>query len=119
MSRFRFDITIGVLERALCRPLRATVELRKPENENWVKKFYKYLAGAEFTWICDCRSALKVLNNFNEVNARIVRWLKGTIPPFSKLFFIPKLYVKDSACSTGHVGHFFPKKLRNLQEINA
>ena len=39
-----------------------------------LKKFYKYLAGKEFTWICDCRSALKILNNSDEVNPRIVRW---------------------------------------------
>ena len=39
-----------------------------------LKKFYKYLAGVEFIWICDCRSALKILNNSDEANARIVRW---------------------------------------------
>ena len=39
-----------------------------------LKKFYKYLDGAEFTWVCDCRSALKILSNTDEGNTRIVRW---------------------------------------------
>ena len=33
-----------------------------------LKKFYKYLAGAEFTWICDCKSALKILQNHDDAN---------------------------------------------------
>ena len=39
-----------------------------------LKKFYKYLAGADFTWVCDCKSALKFLKNNSDVNPRIVRW---------------------------------------------
>ena len=39
-----------------------------------LKKFYKYLAGADFTWVCDCKSALKILKNDSDVNPRIVRW---------------------------------------------
>ena len=39
-----------------------------------LKKFYKYLAGADFTWVCDCKSALKILKNQDDMNPRIVRW---------------------------------------------
>lgn len=39
-----------------------------------LKKFYKYLAGAEFKWICDCKSALKILQSKEEANPRIIRW---------------------------------------------
>ena len=39
-----------------------------------LKKFYKYLAGAEFTWVCDCKSALKILQNNDDTNPRIARW---------------------------------------------
>ena len=39
-----------------------------------LKKFYKYLDGAEFTWVCDCKSALKILQNKDVVNPRVIRW---------------------------------------------
>ena len=39
-----------------------------------LKKFYKFLADAEFTWVCDCKSALKILQNKDEMNPRIIRW---------------------------------------------
>ena len=39
-----------------------------------LKKFYKYLADSEFTWFCDCRSALQILRNRDNSNPRLVRW---------------------------------------------
>ena len=39
-----------------------------------VKKWYKYLAGAKFTWICDCKSALQILENKDSMNPRLIRW---------------------------------------------
>ena len=47
-------------------------------------------------------------------------WLKGTIPPCSKLSFIPKLYVKRFSTFHWSCRSLFPNKiLRSLQEINA
>ena len=37
-------------------------------------KFYKYLAGQEFTGVCDCKSALQILKNRDDVNPRLMRW---------------------------------------------
>ena len=39
-----------------------------------LKKFYKYLADAEFTWVCDCKSALRILSNRDNINPRLMRW---------------------------------------------
>ena len=39
-----------------------------------LRRFYKYLAGDEFTWCCDCKSALQILSNRDELNPRIARW---------------------------------------------
>lgn len=39
-----------------------------------LKKFYKYLADVDFSWICDCRSALQILHNKDHINPRLVRW---------------------------------------------
>ena len=39
-----------------------------------VKKWYKYLADAAFTWICDCKSALQILRNKDNINPRLIRW---------------------------------------------
>ena len=39
-----------------------------------LKKFFKYLADAEFQWVCDCKSALKILSNRDQINPRLVRW---------------------------------------------
>lgn len=39
-----------------------------------LKKFYKYLADSEFTWVCDCKSALQILRNRDNTNPRLVRW---------------------------------------------
>lgn len=39
-----------------------------------LKKFYRYLAGKSFTWVCDCKSALQILNNQDLINPRLVRW---------------------------------------------
>ena len=45
--------------------------------------------------------------------------LKGLSHLVQSCFSYQNCMSKDSARSTGHVGHFFPKKiLRNLQEIN-
>ena len=33
-----------------------------------VKKWYKYLADTTFTWICDCKSALQILKNKDNLN---------------------------------------------------
>ena len=39
-----------------------------------LKKFYKYLADAEFKWVCDCKSALSALSNRDNINPRLMRW---------------------------------------------
>ena len=39
-----------------------------------LKKFYRYLADAEFRWICDCKSALRILDNRDHINPRLIRW---------------------------------------------
>ena len=39
-----------------------------------LKKFYKYLADAEFRWVCDCKSALRILSNRDQINPRLIRW---------------------------------------------
>ena len=39
-----------------------------------LRRFYKYLEGDEFTWHCDCKSALQILSNRDELNPRIARW---------------------------------------------
>ena len=39
-----------------------------------LKKFFKYLADSEFTWVCDCKSALQILRNQDDTNSRLARW---------------------------------------------
>lgn len=39
-----------------------------------LKKFFRFLADATFTWVCDCKSALQILNNKDQINPRLIRW---------------------------------------------
>ena len=39
-----------------------------------LRRFYKFLSGESFTWRCDCKSALKILSNRDDMNPRLARW---------------------------------------------
>ena len=39
-----------------------------------LRRFYKFLSGEKFTWRCDCKSALKILSNRDNLNPRLARW---------------------------------------------
>ena len=51
--------------------------------------------------------------------ARYYLKLKDYPTLFKVVFHTEIVLSKDSARSTGHAGHFFPKILPSLQEINA